>query len=473
MACTTILVGKDASYDGSTIIARNDDASAGKFAAKKLAIVLPEDQPRDYTSVISKCQVSLPDNPMAYSAMPNALDGEGIWAACGVNEENVAMTATETITSNALVLGADPLVKNGLGEEDLVVVTLPYIHSAREGVERLGALLEEYGTYEMNGIAFSDTKEIWWLETIGGHHWIAKRVKDDEYVVMPNQQGIKDFDLNDAYSAKRDHMCSTDLMTFIEKNHLDLAMNSQFNARLAFGSHSDSDHVYNTPRAWMILKYFNPRTYTWTGDDAQFKPEDDDLPWSLVPERKITIEDVKHALSFHYQGTPYDVYGHTGDPSNRGKYRPIGINRTDFLGVIQLRGYAEKRKQAIEWFTYGCNVFNTLVPFFTGGKAVPEYYGNTTKRVSTDNFYWVNRIIGALADAHFQTTAIHIERYQNSVASKAHHLINTFDNDLNGNVDEINQQLADMLKEETDQCLDHVLYEASNGMKNAFSRSDA
>ena len=44
------------------------------------------------------------------------------------------------------------------------------------------------------------------------------------------------------------------------------------------------------------------------------------------------MEDVKYILSSHYQGTPYDPYGHKGDPSLRGKYRPIGINRTNFLG---------------------------------------------------------------------------------------------------------------------------------------------
>ena len=55
---------------------------------------------------------------------------------------------------------------------------------------RLGSLLEKYGTYEMNGIAFQDKDEIWWLETIGGHHWIARRVPDDVYVVMPNQLGM-------------------------------------------------------------------------------------------------------------------------------------------------------------------------------------------------------------------------------------------------------------------------------------------
>ena len=178
MACTTFLVGRKASNDGSTIIARTDD---GFFDEKKLITVPPKKQPKKYKSVIAHLEIELPDNPMRYTASPSIDQKNGIWAACGINEANVAMTATETITSNARVLGADPYVRyekakkrgekdtpGGLGEEDYVVIVLPYIRSAREGVLRLGALLEQYGTYEPNGIAFSDEKEVWWLETIGG-----------------------------------------------------------------------------------------------------------------------------------------------------------------------------------------------------------------------------------------------------------------------------------------------------------------
>ena len=110
MPCTTILVGKKASYDGSTMIARNDDSGSGHFTAKKFVVTHPEAQPRKYKSEISHVEIELPDNPMRYTSMPNALKGEGVWAASGVNEANVGMTATETITSNPRVLGADPLV---------------------------------------------------------------------------------------------------------------------------------------------------------------------------------------------------------------------------------------------------------------------------------------------------------------------------------------------------------------------------
>lgn len=94
MACTTLLVGKNASYDGSTMIARNDDSGSGHFTAKKFVVVQPE-------------------------------------------------------------------VPGGIGEEHIVYLVLPYIHTAREGVERLGKLLETYGTYEMNGTSASTATNLW------------------------------------------------------------------------------------------------------------------------------------------------------------------------------------------------------------------------------------------------------------------------------------------------------------------------
>ena len=489
MPCTTILVGKKASYDGSTIIARNDDSGAGHFTPKKFVVVHPEEQPRKYKSVISHVEIDLPEEPMRYTSMPNALEGKGVWAASGVNAAHVGMTATETITSNPRVLGADPLVEyqpaadgreevpGGIGEEDIVYLVLPYIHTAREGVARLGSLLEQYGTYEMNGIAFQDKDEIWWLETIGGHHWMAKRVPDDHYVVMPNQQGIVDFDLEDALTVQKEHMCSADLKEFIEKYHLDLSVDGKFDARAAFGSHDDADHVYNPPRAWFLLRYFNPRTKKWDGPMADYTPESDDLPWCMVPEKKITIEDVKYALSAHFQGTPYDPYAAYGDDSMRGAYRSIGINRNDFLSVIQMRP-----ENPVEWIAFASNAFNVLVPFYTDVEETPAYVSNTAADVSTDNFYWVSRLIAAMADASYKGSIFHLERYQEKVMSEGHAIINRYDDLLAKESDpkaqtrlrqQANEEMAQLLKKDAATTLDQVLFELSNQMKNCYARSDA
>lgn len=67
-------------------------------------------------------------------------------------------------------------------------------------------------------------------------------------------------------------MCSADLREFIEKYHLDLSQDGSFSARDAFGSHDDSDHVYNTARAWYMLRTLNPRTKRWDGPNAEYTP---------------------------------------------------------------------------------------------------------------------------------------------------------------------------------------------------------
>ena len=542
MACTTILIGKAASYDGSTIIARNEDSPNGQFEPKRMAVVSPEDQPRTYTSVESHLTIELPENPMRYTSVPDALPGHGVWAAAGFNERDVAMTATETITSNERVLGADPLVvytpacgkegeegyepeqPGGIGEEDMVTLVLPYITSARDGVRRLGELLERYGTYEMNGIAFSDVDEIWWLETVGGHHWIAKRVPDDAYVTMPNQLGIDYFDLADAEGEQVEHMASADLRAWMAENHLNLTMlgpsavddmlddmygdlsdawgdddddelddferlvddvregllaGDIFNPREAFGSHSDSDHVYNTPRAWHMQRFLNPSD-RWDGPDTLFHPESDDIPWSRVPERKLTIEDVKYVLSSHYQGTPYDPYGKMGTDASRRLYRPIGINRNGQLAVLQIRPYAPETCRCVQWMAFGSNVFNALVPFYGNVDVAPEYLANTTARVTTESFYWANRIIAALADARFHENAANIERYQEKVGAAGHKMLRETDAavadmdapDVPAALAKANDRMAAFLQQATDDVLTKVLYTTSCAMKNGFAMSD-
>ena len=535
MPCTTILVGKRASYDGSTIIARNEDSPNGEFTPKKLAVVRPSDQPRTYTSVIGHLTIELPERPMRYTSVPDALGKDGIWAEAGFNEANVGMSATETITSNERVLGADPLVEyapacgaegergfeparpGGIGEEDMVTLVLPYIHSAREGVERLGALLERYGTYEMNGIAFSDVDEIWWLETVGGHHWIAKRVPDNAYVTTPNQLGIDYFDLADAEGERAEHMASADLRAWMWANHLDLSLVDEdalddvlggylddidpdaddaelagfmedvrdrlasgdiFNPRHAFGSHSDSDHVYNTPRAWYMQRFLNPSD-GWDGPDAAYGPESDDIPWCRVPERKVTIEDVKYVLSSHYQGTPYDPYG-KGPEALRGRYRPIGINRNGQLAVLQLRPYAEPAYRAVQWMAFGSNAFNALVPFYANVDELPAYLSDTGARVSTESFYWANRLVGALADARFHDNANAVERYQEKMGAFGHRVLRETDEAVAGlpaaevpaALAAANGRVAAELRERTDELLAKVLHTTSMGMRNGFSMSD-
>ena len=147
-----------------------------------------------------------------------------------------------------------------------------------------------------------------------------------------------------------------------------------------------------------------------------------------------------------------------------------------------MRPDAAEDSRAIEWVAFASNVFNTAAPFYTDVEKVPEYFSNTTGDASTDNFYWASRMIAAMADASYSKSIFHIERYQEHVMAKGHELINTYDALLAKESDEqkrmslkeeANEKIAEMLRKETQDTLDKVLFELSSQMKNAYSRSDA
>ena len=347
----------------------------------------------------------------------------------------------------------------------MLTLVLPYVRTAREGVERLGAILEEYGTYESNGVAISDVDEIWWLETVGGHRWIARRVPDDCYVTNPNQLGIDHFEFNNP----DDYMYSSDLREFIEDNNLDLTYsNEHFNPRYAFGSQRDKDRHYNTPRAWAMQRFLNP--------EIEQDPRSFFIPWAQKPYRKVTIEDVKYVLSNHYQDTEFDPYGPEGNAVTQRAFRTIGINRTSQTAILQLRPDQPHDTTGIQWLAYGSMPFGTMVPFFTQISTTPAYFANTGENVSTDSFYWVNRLIAAIADPHFHQHEGDIEAYVEKTMAAGHARIKRVDaalaNGENIDFDVENQAMSDYIQEETQKLLNKILFDASNLMTNRFSVSD-
>ena len=461
MSCTTLLIGKSASCSGATIIARNDDSGSGRYDPKRLVAVAPTDQPRHYRSTLSHVEIDLPDDPCRYTIAPNVLPNRGVLAEAGASERNVAMSATETIAVNERVLAADPLVElrpaegvpgeagyrpetpGGIGEEDIITLVLPYVSSAREGVERLGELLERYGTYESNGVIISDVDEIWYVETIGGHHWIARRVPDDCYATIPNQLGIDDFDFSDAFGERRFFMCSADLREFIDRHHLGRAMRpaqgagfgvaavlpDHINPRVVFGTSTVKDHIYNTPRAWYM---------------------------------------------------PFDPYGTLGTPESRHRYRPIGINRTGHMVAIELRHDVPAAAAAVMWIAFGSGPFTAVAPFYANVDDTPAYLRDTTPEVSTDNLYWTNRLIAVIADAHWYETRNAIEYYGEQVRAFGHRLVEETDaaladaeaGDIRAALMAANETMAGRLQDLTHKLLDNVLYTSSNLMRNSFAMSD-
>ncbi len=467
--CTTILVGKDATIDGSTMIARSEDGGSTIIPEAFIA-VNPKEQPKHYKAVISGQEIDDEDllpNPLRYTSAPDASGKNGIWAAAGINDATVAMTATETITTNSRIQGIDPLVEEGgLGEEDFVTLTLPYIHSAREGVKRLGYLVEKYGTYEMNGSAFADHDEVWYIETIGGHHWAARRIPDDAYVAAPNRLNIDFFDFND----EENFMCSSDLLDIINEYHLNPDYQG-YNLRHIFGSSTIKDAHYNNPRAWYIHRYFDPE---WEGE-----PGDQDQPFITYAKKKISPEDIKFLESSHYQDTKYDAYSTTNTEAEKKLFRPIGINRNFETHILQIRNDVEEGIAGVQWLAFGPNTFNCFVPFYTNVTTTPASF-QTSPNFDLTKIFWLNKLNAQLGDTNYKVYSALEQVFEEKTMAKLRQIENETDRavkgltgrDLQEKLEEANQKMADLTYKQTAALTGEMVKDGHSLMKLKYDLLD-
>lgn len=430
--CTMFLAGKKATLDGSTIVCREEDYS-NAFDPQRFVYVKPTEQPRHYESKSTSFKIDLPDDPVGYTSTPDADSSAGVFAAGGINQHNVSMTGTLTITTNSRILGIDPFnTTDGIGEEDLVTLVLPYIKTAREGVKRLGHLLEKYGTYESNALAFGDHEEVWYMETIGGHHWAAVRIPDDAFVIGPNRLTIDNFDFASDKTA-----CSPDLQDLIDRNQLNPALDGHYNLREIFGSQTVTDAHYNNPRVWYVQQQLSDN------------PTDQNLPFICHPRRRISIEDIKRVMSSHYQGTPYDPYEHDQVP-----YRSIALNRNLELHILQIRNGVPDAVSGVHWLAFGPNAFNTVVPFYANVTNTPASYRDTPTDFASGSMYWLTHTIAAIGDAHYEQARVAVEAYEQQVVATCRQIQRTTDQEVDtaspqDQLTHANQRMADIAMKET------------------------
>ena len=384
-ACTSILVGKKATADGSTMIGRNEDC---RSAWPKHMTVHPHQEGIENNHYSSPdkdndFEIDLPSTSFKYTATPEWTDEFGTFEEDGINEFNVAMSATESAYANRRVLGYDPLLKSGIAEEAMINVVLPFIKSAREGVERLGQIVSEHGAAEANGVLFSDENEVWYFEIGSGHYWVAQQIPADSYAVVANQLAIQEVDFSD----HENFITAPGIRDFVREHHLNPAKTG-FNFRNIFGTHSLSDEIYNTPRVWDGQRLLNP--------EIQQEPMDENLPFIRKANRLLHRDDVEAVLASHFKGTEYDPIGN-GPEESKKKFRPISFAQSSF------------------------------VPFYASATDVHPAYKVGTKDYSPDSAYWIYKLVSVLVDPHYLEFGKMLADTQDDLYAQFTHLIEETD----------------------------------------------
>lgn len=384
LACTTVLVGRKATTDGSTLVARNEDvdtASAKHFVVHQATT----DGPTQYVSQDNHFTVNLPKNALRYTSTPDWSQekGQDQFGEDGINSANVAMSATESGTTNKKAQKADPFVKNGIEEASMVDVVLPYVHSAKEGVEYLGKIVEEKGSAENNGVIFSDKDSIWYMEIGSGHCWAAVRVPNNQYAVIPNQTMIGTVNTKDS----KNFMASKNLVKTVQKHHLDGLHNGKVNFAAAFGTNNKMDATYNRPRVWDGQRILTPSKHQSITKNH--------FTMFMKPDHKVDVTQVQKVLSSHFNGTKYDSNGKWV-----GGYRPINVPTDVESHILQIRNNVPADIAGIQWLAMASPATSIYVPFYTNVNNTPSQYQQGTGTPDSTSAYWTYKMARILTDPY-------------------------------------------------------------------------
>ncbi|EAR55754.1 putative secreted peptidase [Photobacterium sp. SKA34] len=382
-ACTTILVGNQATTDGSFIVARNEDYQANNA---KQFIYHPAEakQKADFKSNANDFTYPAAENALEYTSLSD-FDTHGTsMGEAGFNSAGVGMSSTETIYNGAQALAVDPYVtKTGIGEDAIENVVLPRVKTAKEGVELLGKIIEKQGASEGFGVAFVDKTGIWYLETGSGHQWMAQKIPADKYFVSANQGRLTTYKPHNP-----DYLASPTLVSFAEQHALYTPVTGEaFNFHKAYSQDTKNDKTYNYPRVWTLQQIYTKGLNTKITQGKGFHV-------FLKPSHKLSVADVEQGLRNHYQGTSHDPYANSNPKE---AYRPISVFRTQESHILQVRPNLPIAIGETEYTAYGMTALSVYIPYYQGMTEVPKVLTIGTDKADNLSANWQFRKLQTIA----------------------------------------------------------------------------
>lgn len=380
-ACTGLYVGKNASADGTTIIARSEDISPSDY--NKVHTVVPaSDVPGRVMEDINGFAFPLPDHTHKYTTLQDYADaGDGLYPAVCTNEKGVSITGTVSAGGCDAWEEADPYVDEGLREGILPAVVAAVADSAKEGVELLCQIVDEYGSAEGNVILIADQKEAWIVELYGGHQYAAMKLADDQVAVFGNHFTLGAVDPTDTENV----IVSAGLYETIEAAGLTVT-DENGNVLLAQSVSGGEISTGSALRTWGGHNLLAPST---AGD---FTPNTFS-PLLYTPDEKVTIQDVIEVYRCRYEGTAYDLTleGQEGN-------RAIAVSTTPDTHIVQIYDDLPAECSAVTWLALGGGEHSPFVPEFSGVTDVADAYEVDAPTYDPDSAYWAFKKVCGLAD---------------------------------------------------------------------------
>ena len=381
LACTGLYVGKEASADGTTIIARSEDISPSDYQKVHKVVPHVENQPGRVLEDINGFQMPLPATTYQYTMMSDySTAGDGVYPAVCSNEMGVSVTGTVSASPCAAWKEADPYVENGLREAVLPAAVACCSATAKEGVENLLKIVDEYGSAEGNIVMIADQNEAWIVEIYGGHQYAAMKMPADAVAVYGNQFMIGLVDP----AATEGYIFSDELFSTIDELGLAVKEDGKYHLAKSITDETRSDG--NNMRTWIGHKVLAPSSVGAYDSDTFY-----DLFYT--PDEKVTLDDVMGIYRNRYEGTEYDA----DLPGNEGM-RAIAVSTTPETHIVQIHDDYPTQSAAVTWVAPGGAEHSVFLPELSGITDTADAW-KTDSAIYTDNsVYWTFKQICGLAD---------------------------------------------------------------------------
>lgn len=382
-----ILVGKEASADGSVLLAHNNDLP-GNIAALIQIVPAQSHAPGDVITFKNGLQVPQAAHTVRMLMM-NCYYGFAEGDAVAINQHQVAIAGGVALKGdrNQRAEKADPLVENGVSGY-VRYIALQRARTARECVEIMGKMFSTYGISYPSGCGVADPKEIWYIEAGGGKCWVAQRVPDDAYMAVANGYRIGVVDFND----KKNFIYPSYLKSFTRKTGLWKPGEPFHFARIFGGQKEKEKDYYNARRVWRMQQLLTPSLQQTPGAFTH--------PVMLKADREITIPRLIAVLRDYYRDTSFDI----SEDASAGtglKERAIGVFNTVHSDVIQLRKNMPPEIGAVMWAGVSCSLTTPYIPYYLGTREIPSAYGIAGPEFDNKSAFWHFRILANFLELQF------------------------------------------------------------------------
>ena len=403
--CTTVLVGKDASVDGSVIACQTADCGMCDFtwhyipaaeheegSVRKIYHINqvrtwpPEVGGKWVKYVEGYTEVDIPEVPHTY-AYQHAVFGH-------MNEHQLGI-AESTIGCRRKMRNSTPSAVMDI--TTLTMLAMERCKTARDAIKLMGSMAEKYGYgFHDSGemLAVADPEEIWlfeimpvgalWTPKSGkpGTVWCAQRVPDDQVSFCPNESRIGEIDLDN----KDYFMASPNVVSYaIENEFYDPESGEPFSWKKAYSPSPGSalETKGRRGRLWRLFSLVAP--------SENFDPATDgmDLPFSVKPDKKLSVKDVIDITRDKYQGVPFDpTQGIKGGPFSNPNYftgfqvddqrfygpRCISVPNVEYTTITQSRNWLPDPIGGINWIAFGAQDTSCFIPLYCGIVSMPESF---------------------------------------------------------------------------------------------------